>query len=30
MEHGLARIARELLHLLGEEVARPTPLRTSR
>src|SRR5262249_11644317 len=25
MEHGLARIARELLHLLGEEVAQPTP-----
>jgi DNA-binding MarR family transcriptional regulator len=31
MEHGLARIARELLHLLGEEVvAQPTPFPASR
>jgi DNA-binding MarR family transcriptional regulator len=30
MEHGLARIARELLHLLGEEVDQPTPLRAAR
>jgi DNA-binding MarR family transcriptional regulator len=30
MEHGLARIARELLDLLGEQVTQPTPLREPR